>query len=42
METTRIKLSALWTVVMLSIVMADIVGFIHPGALRKIIDGDFG
>ncbi len=42
MEITRIKLAALWTVVMFSIVMADIIGFIHPGTLRKIIDGDFG
>lgn len=42
MEITRIKLAALWTVVMFSIVMADIIGFIHLGTLQKIIDGDFG
>jgi Family of unknown function (DUF6326) len=42
MEMTRIKLAALWIVVMFSIVMADIIGFIHPGTLQKIIDGDFG
>lgn len=42
MDTTRIKLSALWTVVMFSITFADIVGFIHPGALQRIIDGSFG
>lgn len=42
METTRIKMAALWTVVMFSIVMADIIGFIHPGTLQRIIDGNFG
>jgi Family of unknown function (DUF6326) len=42
MEMTRIKLAALWTVVMFNIVMADIIGFIHPGTLEKIIKGEFG
>jgi Family of unknown function (DUF6326) len=42
METTRIKLASLWIVVMFSIVMADIIGFIHPGTLQRIIDGNFG
>lgn len=42
METTRIKLAALWTVVMFNMTFADIIGFIHPGTLQKIIDGDFG
>lgn len=42
MEMTRIKLAALWAVVMFSIVMADIIGFIHPGTLQGIIDGNFG
>jgi Family of unknown function (DUF6326) len=42
MEMIRIKLAALWIVVMFSIVMADIIGFIHPGTLQKIIDGEFG
>jgi hypothetical protein len=42
MEMTRIKLAALWTVVMLNIVMADIIGFIHPGTLEKIMKGEFG
>lgn len=42
METTRIKLGALWTVVMFSIGMADIIGFIHPGTLEKIMKGEFG
>lgn len=42
METTRIKLAALWTVVLFNITSADIIGFIHPGTLQKIIDGSFG
>ncbi len=42
MATTNIKLSALWAVVMLNIAFADIVGFVHPGTLEKIIDGSFG
>ena len=41
MEATRIKMAALWTMVMLSIVMADIIGFIHPGTLEKIMKGEF-
>ena len=42
MDTTKIKLSSLWIVVMFNIAFADIVGFIHPGALEKIIEGNFG
>jgi hypothetical protein len=42
MEITRIKLAALWIVVMFSITFADIIGFIHPGTLQKILDGSFG
>jgi hypothetical protein len=42
METTRIKLAALWIVVMFSIVMADIIGFIHPGTLERIMNGSVG
>lgn len=42
MDTTKIKLSALWIVVMFNIAFADIVGFVHPGALEKIIEGSFG
>lgn len=41
-NTTKIKLAALWTVVMFNIAFADIVGFIHPGTLEKIISGSFG
>lgn len=42
MDMTKLKLSALWTVVMFNIAFADIVGFIHPGVLEKIIAGSFG
>ena len=42
MEPTRIKLAALWTLVMFNITFADIIGFIHPGTLEKIIEGSFG
>ena len=36
------KLSTLWIFVMINILMADIVGFMHPGALESIIKGDVG
>ncbi len=42
MDMTRLKLSALWAVVMFNIAFADIVGFIHPGVLEQIIAGSFG
>lgn len=42
MEITRIKLAALWIVVMFSITFADIIGFIHPGVLKDIMAGSFG
>lgn len=42
MDTTRLKLSALWAVVMLNMAFADIVGFLHPGTLRNILDGSVG
>jgi Sec-independent protein secretion pathway component TatC len=42
METTRIKLAALWTVVMFNIIMADIIGFMHPGTLQRMMDGNVG
>lgn len=42
MEITQLKISALWIVVMFCITFADIIGFIHPGALKTIIDGDLG
>jgi Sec-independent protein secretion pathway component TatC len=42
METTRIKLAALWMVVMLNLVMADIIGFMQPGTLQRMMDGNVG
>ena len=42
MEDIRVKLSALWIVVLFNIAFADIVGFVHPGALEKIMTGDVG
>ena len=42
MDTTRIKLAALWAVVMLNMAFADIVGFLHPGTLQGILDGAVG
>jgi hypothetical protein len=41
-EPTRIKLSALWAVVMFNMAFADIVGFLHPGTLQSILDGAVG
>lgn len=42
MDTTRIKLAALWTVVMFNMAFADIVGFLHPGTLQTILAGEVG
>ncbi len=39
---TRILISTLWIVVMFNMAFADIVGFVHPGALEDIIAGDLG
>ena len=36
------KLSTLWIFVMFCIAYADIIGFIEPGTLEKIINGDMG
>lgn len=38
----RSKLSTLWILVMFNMVFADVVGFMNPGALEKIITGDTG
>lgn len=38
----RTKISLLWIVVMFNMTFADIVGFVHPGALETIIQGDVG
>jgi predicted tellurium resistance membrane protein TerC len=39
---TSVKLSTLWVVVMLNVAFADIVGFMNPGALEKIMTGAVG
>jgi asparagine N-glycosylation enzyme membrane subunit Stt3 len=36
-EEIKVKLSTLWIFVMLNIVLADIVGFLHPGVLEQMI-----
>jgi hypothetical protein len=42
MEDMKVKLSTLWVVVVFNIAFADIVGFIHPGALEQIMAGEVG
>jgi len=42
MEDMKVKLSTLWIVVLFNIAFADIVGFIHPGALEQIMTGEVG
>ncbi len=42
MEAARIQITALWTVVMFNIAFADIIGFIHPGTLQRILEGSLG
>jgi hypothetical protein len=42
MKDIKVKISTLWVVVMFNMAFADIVGFIHPGALEEIIAGDVG
>jgi hypothetical protein len=41
-QDKKIILSTLWIVVMFSIKSADIIGFIEPGTLENIINGDVG
>src|SRR5262245_61909828 len=38
----KVKLSTLWIVVLFNMVFADIVGFMNPGALERIITGTVG
>jgi Sec-independent protein secretion pathway component TatC len=38
----KVKLSTLWIFVMINMVFADIVGFMNPGALEKIMTGSVG
>jgi len=41
-EDIKVRLSTLWVVVLFNMVFADIVGFMTPGELEKIIAGDVG
>ncbi len=38
----RVRISILWVCVVLNIILADIVGFLHPGVLERIITGSVG
>lgn len=42
LQDTKVVLSTLWVFVMFCIAYADIIGFIEPGTLEKIINGDVG
>lgn len=37
MEDNKVRLSTLWIFVMFNMVFADIIGFLHPGALEEMI-----
>jgi hypothetical protein len=39
-EHLRSRLSTLWVFLMLNMAFADILGFMYPGALQKIMSGD--
>ncbi len=41
-QDKKVILSTLWVFVMFCIAYADIIGFIEPGTLEKIIDGNVG
>jgi hypothetical protein len=41
-QDRKVILSTLWVFVMFCIVYADIIGFLEPGTLEKIIKGDVG
>jgi hypothetical protein len=41
-QNKKVTLSTLWVFVMFCIAYADIIGFIEPGALEKIISGNVG
>jgi len=41
-QDKKIVLSTLWVFVMFTMAFADIIGFIEPGALQKILDEDTG
>jgi hypothetical protein len=38
----KVKISTLWIVVMLNMLSADIIGFMNPGDLQKIVTGNVG
>jgi Sec-independent protein secretion pathway component TatC len=38
----KVKISTLWIVVMLNMLSADIIGFMNPGDLEKILTGNVG
>lgn len=42
MEDMKVKLSTLWIFVMFNMIFADIVGFMEPGTLEKMMTGDVG
>lgn len=42
MDNMKIKLSTLWIFVLFNMVFADIIGFMNPGALETIIEGEVG
>ncbi len=41
-QNRKVILSTLWIFVMFCIAYADVIGFIEPGTLQKIIDGNVG
>ena len=41
-QDKKVTLSSLWVFVMFCIAYADIIGFIEPGTLQKIINGNVG
>jgi len=41
-QNKKTTLSTLWVFVMFCIAYADVIGFIEPGALQKIINGNVG
>jgi len=41
-QDRKVTLSSLWVFVMFCIAYADLIGFLEPGTLAKIIDGNLG
>jgi len=42
MNDQKVILSTLWVVVLFNIIFADLIGYMNPGDLEKIISGDVG